>query len=509
MRRRLFCCLFYFLSVFPVFAQETDVPVWWETVLGYTRLPIGRMQETLQAACELITTKSLTPVTASQLAFASVKSLSTIDQKIGVMKDGKRVLILADGKILKSFSAPADDNCADWTRLTLAAAVEARPYSQKAQTADAEEFFNIFLNAALETIDSYSHYAGVDPAELTPLKKPAGIGISYRRVGKYLEITEILPGGSAAHSDLAVGDRISAIGGKAVTDLSRVQVLNLLRGEEGSDIFLTLRKDGKTQQRTLKRAQMSASPVTYFFDEKDKLMTIRISAFSEKTVAGLKATLHKAAQLKTAGLIIDLRSNTGGLLKEAVLAADLFLPENLLMIKTKGRLEQTQQEYISTTKKNRPVYPIVILTDSKTASSAEFFAGVLQEYRHAVIIGTPTYGKGVIQANDPLPGGGQLYLTWAQFYLPSGYSPQTYGLYPNICMSGKTLLSLDSLPPAKTQLKPWRTGTNAFKRKALAACPPQPRKDNPADDEAARQLLLDPARYERALTYFSLDSMEK
>lgn len=210
---------------------------------------------------------------------------------------------------------------------------------------------------------------------------------------------------------------------------------------------------------------MSASPVTYFFDEKDKLMTIRISAFSEKTVAGLKATLHKAAQLKTAGLIIDLRSNTGGLLKEAVLAADLFLPENLLMIKTKGRLEQTQQEYISTTKKNRPVYPIVILTDSKTASSAEFFAGVLQEYRHAVIIGTPTYGKGVIQANDPLPGGGQLYLTWAQFYLPSGYSPQTYGLYPNICMSGKTLLSLDSLPPAKTQLKPWRTGTNALNAK--------------------------------------------
>ena len=109
MRRCFSCCLFYFLSVFPVFAQETNVPVWWETVLGYTQLPVGRMQETLQAACDLITTKSLTPVTASQLAFASVKSLSTIDQKISVMKDGKRVLILADGKILKSFSAPADE----------------------------------------------------------------------------------------------------------------------------------------------------------------------------------------------------------------------------------------------------------------------------------------------------------------------------------------------------------------------------------------------------------------
>ena len=154
MRRCFSCCLFYFLSVFPVFAQETNVPVWWETVLGYTQLPVGRMQETLQAACDLITTKSLTPVTASQLAFASVKSLSTIDQKISVMKDGKRVLILADGKILKSFSAPADEDCANWTRLTLAAAIEARPYSPKAQAADAEEFFNIFLNAALGVIDS-------------------------------------------------------------------------------------------------------------------------------------------------------------------------------------------------------------------------------------------------------------------------------------------------------------------------------------------------------------------
>ncbi len=509
MRRFLLSFLISFSLTFSASAQETTVPVWWETVLGYTQLPVGRMQKTLQEACELITMKSLLPVTASRLAFESVKSLSTIDQKINVMKDGKRVLILADGKILKSFSAPADEDCANWTRLTLAAAVEARPYSQKAQAADAEEFFNIFLNAALGTIDSYSHYVGVDPAELTPLKKPAGIGVSYRRIGKYLEITEILPDSAAAHSDLAVGDRISRIDGKAIADLSRVQVLNLLRGEEGTEIFLTLRKDGKTQQRTLKRTQVSASPVTYFFDEKDNLITIKISAFTEKTVSGLKATLYKAKQLKAAGLIIDLRSNTGGLLKEAVLAADMFLPEDLLMIKTKGRLEQTEQQYVSTSKKNRPVYPIVILTDAKTASSAEFFAGVLQEYRHAVIVGTPTYGKGVIQANDPLTGGGRLYLTWAQFYLPSGYSPHTYGLYPNVCTSGKTLLTLDPLPSARTQLKPWRTGTDAFKRKALNACPPQSRKDNPADDEIAQIILKDPDRYERSLTYFSLDTTEK
>ena len=115
-------------------------------------------------------------------------------------------------------------------------------------------------------------------------------------------------------------------------------------------------------------------------------MTIRISAFTEKTVSGLKATLYKAKQLKTAGLIIDLRSNTGGLLKEAVLAADLFLPDNLLMIKTKGRLEQTEQQYISTPKRNRPVYPIVFLTDSKPATSAEFLKAPA-----AKAFGSPSY----------------------------------------------------------------------------------------------------------------------
>lgn len=487
-------------------AAENDIPAWWEPLLADTKLPVGRMQETLAAACKFMTERSLVPTTAAGLAFETVKSLSTIDQKISVMKDGKRVLILADGKILKSFSAPADDDCDNWARLTLAAAIEARPYSPKAQKADAEEFFNIFLNAALGTVDSYSHYIGEDPAELEPLSNPAGIGIRYRRIGKYLEITEILPDSAASHSDLAVGDRIISIDGRTITDLSRVQILNLLRGEAGSEVILNLRKDGKVQTRTLKRTPVSASPVTYFFDEKDKIMTIRISAFTPKTVKALQATLARAKKLGTKGLIIDLRGNMGGLLKEAVLSADMFLPEGFTVITAKGRHPEAHQKYISTQKSRRPVYPIVILTDSKTASSAEFFAGVMQEYRHAVIVGTPTYGKGVIQAKTSLPNGGEMYLTWAQFFLPSGYSPDKYGIYPNICTSGKKIADIDSVPAAQTRLQPWRQGDAKFKKKALSWCRPQPRKDNSLDDEAARRLLLDPEAYERSLSYFSLDS---
>ena len=498
----LFACL-------PFFARAQEAPVWWEAVAGYTQLPVGRMYETVLGACKVITEKSLKPVTANDFAFAAVKSLSTIDQKISARMDGKRVLILIDGKILKSFPAPDKSDCPNWTRLALAAAVEARPYSQKAQKADAEEIFNIFINAALGEIDSYSHYIGVDPAELEPLKNPAGLGISYRRIGRYLEITEIVPGGAASYTDLAVGDRISAIDGKTIADLSRVQILNLLRGEAGTEAFLDLRKDGKAQRRTIVRTPASTSPVTYFFDEEEKLMTIKISAFTEKTVTGLKATLKKAQTMKAAGLIIDLRANTGGLLKQAVLAADLFLPEGLPIIKTSGRHADTKHQYTSTPKEGRPVYPIVIMIDQQTASSAEFFTGVLQEYRHAVVIGTPSYGKSVIQSYDTLPGGGEIYLTWAQYYLPSGYSPQGYGIYPNLCTSGKTLMDIDRLPNARTNLSPWQKGLKRERQKGLSLCPPEPRKDNPLDNEVARMLLLDQKRYERTLTIFSLDSAEK
>ena len=162
-----------------------------------------------------------------------------------------------------------------------------------------------------------------------------------------------------------------------------------------------------------------------------------------------------------------------------------------------------------TKKNNRPVYPTAILVDAKTASSAEYFAGVLQDYRHATVIGTPTYGKGVLQSVDPIKNAGELSVTTARYLLPSGYSPDIYGVFPNICTSGLNLVDIDKVPPAQTRLLPWRKGTAAMKNKALRACPRQIRPDNALDDEIAKLFLTDSARYNGALTYFSLDSFLK
>lgn len=484
-------------------------PVWWESVVNDTKLPIPRMERVLTTACTLTTQKSLKPVTARELTETAVKSLSTFDQKITAALDGKRVILFADDKVLKSFSAPDENDCENWSRLLLAAAVEARPFSPKAQKADAEEFYNIFINAYLGTLDSYAHFEGDDSTELTALKNPASIGIRYRRIGRFLEITAILPDSPASQSDIQIGDRITAIEGKSVPDLSRVQILNALRGEAGTTVSLTIHRDGKTRRELLTRRAVVESPVAYFFDEQSRLMTIKIAAFSKRTVPSLKATLKIAEKQGAKGLIIDLRGNMGGLLKEAVLAADIFLPPDLLMIRTQGRGEADEQEYWSTKKNNRPVYPTAILVDAKTASSAEYFAGVLQDYRHATVIGTPTYGKGVLQSVDSVKNAGELSVTTARYLLPSGYSPDIYGVFPNICTSGLNLVDIDKVPPAQTRLLPWKKGDAAVKSKALRACPRQIRSDNALDDEIAKRILTDSKQYNGALTYFSLDSFLK
>ncbi|CCZ21360.1 periplasmic protease [Acetobacter sp. CAG:977] len=505
--------LFFLAPLFAVLASSAfakDAPVWWNAVLDNAdvRLPVAKMHETLTNGFNLIVEKSLTPVTPSELAFESVKSLSTIDQKIVVLKDGSRVLILADGRILKSFSAPNDNDAENWARLVLAALVEARPFSKKAQKSDPQDFYNIFFNAALSSLDPYSHYEPPSEA-LENLKNPASIGIRYRRVGKFLEITDILPDSPAADSVLEIGDRIAKINDTPITDLSRIQTLNVLRGEAESDLYLTIRKDGKMKQIDLIRKPVKSSPVSYFLDEDDKILTIKISAFTPKTLKALQKTLslHENENLK--GLIIDLRGNTGGLLKEAVLSADLFLPEGLPLIKTKGRHKDADQKYTTTEKYGRPVYPAVILIDGKTASSAEFFAGALQDYRHAVIVGTTSYGKGVIQSVESIPEAGEMYLTWTRYYLPSNYSPDIYGLVPNICTSGKNMSDIDDVPAPVTSLKQRRTGNKKTQNLIRKSCPPQSRANNPLDDEIAKRLILNPKKYEGALTYFSLDSYTK
>lgn len=488
--------LFLAFALIPFFAHASNsVPAWWETVASNTNVPAVRIFSTLSHACQITVNRSLTPLTAKQLALQSIEALQTY-HPVKLAIDKNRLMLLSDQRVLKSFLAPNDDDCDNWARLTTAVTTEIWPFSKQLQKIPVPDLLDNFINAYLSKIDAYSHYTPADPVELKELKNPASIGIRYRKIGKYLEITEILPDSPASQSSLAVLDRIKSIDGKEVLNMTSAEIINALRDEEGSSVSLVVRQEGKNNTVVLNRSPVKEAPVSYFYDLKTNIMTIKITSFSSKTENTLRFSLNKARQKKAEGIIIDLRGNMGGLLKQAVLSANIILPPYFQMIKTVGAKDT--QSFTSTIKKRKYRYPIVILVDAKTASSAEYFAGVLQEYRHAVIIGTPTYGKGVLQSVDDILNEGKLSVTTAKYQLPSGYSPQKYGIYPNVCTS--IMKNSEEEIATVNRLVNWQKGDEERKKLLLSYCPKQVRKDNSLDDDVAVRILKDPQLYESALS---------
>lgn len=488
--------LFLAFALFPFLAHASNPsPAWWETVASNTNVLTVRIFSALSKACQITTQKSLTPLTAKQLALQSIEALQAYHPvKLAIDKD--RLMILSDLRILKSFPAPDENDCDNWARITTAVTAETWPLSKQLQKLPIPDLLDNFINSYLSKIDAYSHYTPADPVELKDLKNPASIGIRYRKIGKYLEITEILPDSPAAQSSLSVLDRIKSIDGKEVLNMTSAEIVNALRDEEGTTVSMVVRQDGKNNTITIQRFPVKEAPVSYFYDLKTNLMTIKITSFSSKTENTLRFSLNQARQKKAEGLIIDLRGNMGGLLKQAVLSANILLPPYFQMIKTVSRTDT--QSFTSTIKKRKYRFPIVILVDAKTASSAEYFAGVLQEYRHAVVIGTPTYGKGVLQSVDDILNEGKLSVTTANYQLPSGYSPQKYGLYPNVCTS--TMKKSDEDIATVNRIVNWQKGNEERKKLLLSYCPKQIRKDNSLDDDIAVRILKDPKLYESALS---------
>lgn len=489
-------------------AQENE-PAWWTEIRAHSALPLAKMEKVLSRAYEVILKKSLTLTTAEALGTAGVKSLSDIDGGIGVYPDGARVMLIANGRILKSWTKPAPEDYRNWARVTLAAYAVALPYSKKAAQADDEEILNICINAALALTDKYSHYNSPEKTPQKKLEKPASIGIRYRRAGKALEVTDVLPDSPAAASVLASGDRILRIDARDTANMSANEILNMLRGEENSPVTLVIRKDGHTETLTLKRAAMPAGTASSDFDAAARVLTVKIPSFSPQTVSSLSRALNEAKEKNAAGIIVDLRANMGGLLREAVLCADLFLPEHTPMLETKGRAPQAFQAFEATTKNPLPDIPVVILIDAKTASSAEFFAAILQESKRAALVGTSTYGKAKIQTAETLDNKGEIYLSWAQYYLPSGYTPDSFGLYPNICTADKNKQEFAVNESGIIALGKWKTADKSEKMHLRDLCPAQNRASETRDIDIAKELIANKALYLNAINDFSLDTAEK
>lgn len=296
------------------------------------------------------------------------------------------------------------------------------------------------IRGLTDSLDPHSVF--LEPEEYAILESDAegrfvGVGVEVSMRDGWLTILTVFEGGPAHKAGLEPGDRFMAIEGKDARDIQLYDAVQLIRGEPGTDVLVTIRREGveKAIERTLTRAFIDVDPIELKHLE-DGIVYVGIRAFQDRTAELLSEALDQAVvELRgkggVEGLLLDLRDNGGGLLREAVLVSDEFLSSGVILI-TRGRGGELIQEFSARRSGTRPKWPMVILINEQTASAAEIVAGALSDQKRAVLVGTRSFGKGSVQNIFVLPDGSALKLTIARYYTPSGRSIQAEGILPDI-----------------------------------------------------------------------------
>jgi len=252
----------------------------------------------------------------------------------------------------------------------------------------------------------------------------AGLGLETDLRDGWLIVVAPVPGGPAERAGLQPGDRIVEIMGKPAKGWTSEEAFRALRGKPGTAVTLKIERPGITIPIVLKlvRTTIHQSAVRRSSMLTDAVGYIDLKAFSDSTAKELNGAITSLLAHGMKTLMIDLRTNPGGLLNQGVRVTDLFLNPGQKIVSMHGRLAEANREYADTAKQRWPQLPLIVLVDGRSASAAEIVAGALQDHDRAVIIGTPTYGKGSAQSVISFGSQGGLKITTARWFTPVGRS---------------------------------------------------------------------------------------
>ena len=286
------------------------------------------------------------------------------------------------------------------------------------------------INAMLYSLDPFTEYfPEEDQSELEQMVKGSfgGVGslITYDAKLKRSLIAEPLEGTPAAKAGLKAGDVLMAIDGVDLAGKSNAEVSQMLRGQVGTGFKLKIErpndKGGRTpMEMELVRESIVTPPIPYSALMEGNVGYINLSTFSGTPSKEFKKAFLALKAQGATSLVIDLRNNGGGLLDEAVEIANYFLPRGKVIVTTKGKTRQADNVYKTLREPLDLDIPIAVLVNSATASASEILSGSLQDLDRAVIVGTRTFGKGLVQVPRPLPYGGTMKVTTSKYYIPSG-----------------------------------------------------------------------------------------
>jgi carboxyl-terminal processing protease len=475
-----------------------------------------RLTAVYRDALTFIAPRILDSVAVPQLTLWGLQGLVALDPTLRIMAKDARLQLLSDGQIVLDLQAPKDAEPDSWAKAAASLTAASLPVSPTVRHAGISGVVQGFFDQMFSRLDPYSRYVPPVEAREDRARRAgrAGLGLTLGQRGALIEVRSVVRDSPAAIVGIRPGDILAAIDGQRTQDQDPATLSALLAGPEGSTVTLAWRgRDGRTRDAPLVRVMVP--PETVFAQRFADVLVLRITSFSNSTASHLALSVQDALSEPhpVDGIVLDLRDNRGGLLRQAVTAADTFLPAGVVAT-TVGRHPDSMNVWHSAEGELGENVPVVILVDGRTASAAEILAAALADRGRAVVVGSSTTGKGMVQTIDPLPDGGELFVTWSQTLAPLGWPLQGLGVLPQVCSS----LGQE---PLNRQLAALSTGfqpmAEAIRRARAARLPvsasevleiraPCPAAEGrPADLQAARLLIANPAAYAAALLPPMLD----
>ena len=382
---------------------------------------------------------------------------------------------------------------------------------------DERQLYRLAIDGMLNELrDPYTGF--LDARDLRGLNEAttgnyAGIGAQIEVRSGAIVVIGPLPDTPAERAGILAGDRIVEVNDTSTERFTQDDAVRALRGPEGTQVTLKVARAGASDflNYTLTRARIHSRSVRSALMLSDRVAYIELNPFSQSSAEEVAAAVDSLKGAGMRALVLDLRYNPGGLLDEGIAVADLFLDPGQQIVATRGRAPRSTRTFADAAPQRYADLPLVVLVNGYSASASEIVAGALQDHDRALVIGTPTFGKGLVQTVFRLGNDAALKLTTARWYTPSGRSIQR----PSRGDFEADELPPDSVPPPRdtTQAPTFRTDAGRTVRGGGGIAPDVVIRPDSADVRAAERLTLalgrDIAKYQDALAVFAFQARQR
>lgn len=474
--------------------------------------PTGRL---FARGLDEITDLYIAPVSSRKLALAGAARFSRLDDKFSVAEtpgpDRTQLVLAYGGEEVAAYPIPSHDEPRDWGAVMGRLVAAAKTASPKLAKLPEDQIDKALFDGMTGALDRFSRYSSPDVARDQRAIRDGfgGIGITIDAAHDEFLITAVTPHGPAELAGIRPDDRLVAIDKVPTAGRSQSDVVHALRGPILSRVEVTVTRPGVGQRRTyrLQRELVILPTVTVSRDA--GIAVFQVASFNQNTtqqIVEALAALKREMGPRLRGIVLDLRSNPGGLLDQAVSLSDVFIA-NGPIVSTVGRHPASRQFFAASGDSTAPQLPVVVLINGGSASSSEIVAAALQDVGRAVVIGSASYGKGTVQTVLRLPNDGELTLTWAQLVTPSGYFLHEHGVVPTLCTSDlgdddgslQAAIARATAAPVSSMAPRPRASLDETAWSQLRHSCPARQGDHEIDVKVAKRLLADPVLYSQAV----------